>query len=237
MQYLIEKKQNEEGKNLILLTFLLKLLLLLVLLFLIIAAVLLLVPFYYHIDLAYNKGMALDLKVRWAKRFCLNGIYNNDTGFVTKFSIFGKEIILKPKNKTKQERKQKGKAGERKKHKKRKFKINDIMDKYFLEELMAFLKKILVVIKPEQLKIKLVYGFDDPFITGSVSGVVYFLESIFPDADYDISPVFDEVTADFEMVAGGKLTLGTFMVELIRFLFKKDVRNKLKNLIKAETFS
>ncbi len=237
MQYLIEENHNEEGKNLILLTFLLKLLLSLVLLFFVITAVLLLVPFYYHMDLAYNKGMALDLKVKWAKRFCLNGIYNSDAGFVTKLFIFGGEITIKPKNKAKQKKEQKDKAGEYKKHKKRKFKINDIMDKYFLEELIVFLKKILIAIKPEQLRIKLLYGFDDPFVTGSVSGIVYFLESIFPNADCDISPVFDEVTADFEMVVSGKLTLGTFMVELIRFLFKKDVRNKLKNLIKAETFS
>ena len=226
--------QNEEGEYLF---FLLKLLLILLLLFTALILIFLLIPFYYYIDLKYNEVMVLNCVVEWFKMISLKTVYNNDTGFSLKKFIFNKETRLKSNKMAKGKKRKINKDEYHKKRAKHSLRIKEVLDKDFIAKLVMHIKKVIETIKPKQFNIELAYGHEDPYITGSALGFIYFLKSFLPHADFNIQPVFDQETVDFKMIIAGKITLGIILIIAVKFIMKKSVRNKLKSMRKVETFS
>lgn len=214
--------------------------LLLILLAVVIALIVLLlaIPFDYYINVKYDKGIAENIKVLWAKLIGVKGTYDNGGALDAKLLILNKDVTLKLKRNIKEKDVKKDKEEESSTKKKRsKLSISELLDKTFLEEIFAYAKKIIAIIKPRVLSIKLVFGFDDPSITGCLSGLVYYLESILPKCDVDIQPVFDQESIYLNINAEGRITLGAILIQSLRLILKKDIRIKFKNLKKAETFS
>jgi len=214
--------------------------LLIILLAIIISLIVLLlaIPFDYYINLKYDQGIAANIKVLWARFIGVRGTYDNVGAFEAKFMIFKKEMVLKLKNNIKKKDIKKEKKEDSSTKKKRnKINMRELLDRGFLEQIFSYIKKVVAIIKPKVFNIKLVFGFDDPSITGCLSGFIYYLEAILPKGDFDIQPVFDQETIYLNMNVEGRITMGAILIQLIRLILRKDVRKKFKNLKKAETFS
>lgn len=221
----------------VILIFIGKMLLILLAIMVALICLLLVIPFEYYLNLKYDHGVVTNIKTLWAKFLGVKGTYDNTSGFGVKLIIFNKEKSLnikkdagdKPanieKNKEKHEKK-----------KSNKFNIREILDKNFLQEVFMHIKKVIAIIKPKVFNAKFVFGFDDPSITGCLSGFIYYLNELLPKAIFDIQPVYDEEIIYMNMNIEGKITLGSIVIELIKLILKKDVRRKLKNLKNVETF-
>jgi len=190
----------------------------------------LIIPFNYYINFKYDNGMTANFKLLWKKIIGIIGTYDSAGASEAKLIIFNKEIAYKFKYKFNYK-------FNYKKKEKSKGNMRDLLDKDFLKQLFSSAKKVIDIIKPEVFNVKLVYGFDDPSITGCLSGLIYYLETLLPKGDFDIQPVYDAEIIYFNMNAEGRINMGAVLVQFMRFILKKDVRNKFKNIKKAETFS
>ncbi|SHI60798.1 hypothetical protein [Lutispora thermophila] len=210
---------------------------LLILLIILIALIVLLlsVPFGYYINLKYEQGVVINIKVLWGKLLGIKGTYDNMAGFVAKIIIFNREKSLNAKKDT-EDKSINIKKNKDKHEKNSKLNIKELLDKSFLQEIISYIKKVVAIIKPKVINGKFVFGFDDPSITGCLSGLLYYLNEILPKADFHGEPVFDQEIVFMDMNIEGKIILSSIVIEFIKLVLKKDVRRKLKNLKNVETF-
>ena len=112
------------------LAFILKLFLIFLSIVFVLIALLSIIPFDYYINIKYDQGIALRIKIIWAKFLGISGTYDNAEAFASNLIIFNREIALKSNNIKKKTRvKDKVKKNDLKK--KSKFDIREILDKSF----------------------------------------------------------------------------------------------------------
>ncbi len=92
-----------------------------------------------------------------------------------------------------------------------------------LKLLIAETMRILRAIRPRQYRIDLTYGFNNPAITGEVTGI---LALIFLSAGRRavLRPDFDRQVIDGEMFIKGRIRVITLVIVLWRLYFNKDFR-------------
>lgn len=78
-------------------------------------------------------------------------------------------------------------------------------------------------ILPTKVRGTLVFGFDDPAVTGNVLAALSILYAWYGDA-LRITPVFDEKILEVEGSLKGRIRAGTLLVLLIRILLNKNFR-------------
>lgn len=195
------------------------------------------IPFDYYISFKNDQGIVLRIRILWAGFLGISGTYDINEAFRAKLIIFNREMALELKENIKKKNiiKNKDEKITLRKKDKRKI-IKEILDKGFFEEIFSYVRNMMKIIKPKTFKLKLSYGFDDPSITGCLSGLIYCLKEIIPTGNFDILPIFDEEILNINMDIDGRIRVGTILLMSLKFFLNKNVRKKFKNLKKAETF-
>jgi hypothetical protein len=71
------------------------------------------------------------------------------------------------------------------------------------------------------------YGFDDPSLTGMVSGAAAIIKAIIPNARVGLYPDFTREVLDLDFRAEGSMTVGSLAYQTIKTALKKPVRKIL----------
>jgi len=111
-----------------------------------------------------------------------------------------------------------------KKERKKKFQMPGIE---FFREAILFLKEVVRVIKPKVMTAYGFYGLDDPANTAAVSYLIILMNSIAPNAQIRLNPVFDSEMKDFQVNISGRITLMLLILIMIKYILKKEVREVL----------
>ncbi len=222
----------------VLILFLKLLLILLILLFFLIM-VFLVFPFYYYFSFGVEEKVVFNLKVIWCNIIALKGFLDGNKNMNIEILLFSKRINLPFKAKYKQKKEivtRKKEIVKRKKEQKFQFnkeKIKSLVNKEFLYTTISYVKKIIDSIKPKYFNLNALYGFDDPYITGVTSAFVYSIVSFMPNDSISINPYYPDNYLQLNIKAEGKIHFGTLFIIMISYVLNKNVRNKIKILIKG----
>ncbi|NMM63356.1 DUF2953 domain-containing protein [Clostridium sp. P21] len=105
--------------------------------------------------------------------------------------------------------------------------IKDFIKKKFISCVLSYFKDMLKIIKPDEIRIKGVYGFDDPCITGLLCGFIPIISQIIPHSDINLNPVFDDDVINIKTSICGKVFLFLIAFKTLKFVLKKDIRKIL----------
>lgn len=206
----------------------LKILLYMLLFFVGLLILLLSVPFNYSGEFQLADGIRVRCDVGWAWRLIHVAVDVADGENDVSVYILNRRI-LKIKQKTGEEIEEAG--GEKKaeeenggKKERRGPSLKELTDKCLINEVLAYLKKILKLAKPKYFHLKGTYGFDDPSLTGMTCGVLSIIRSCIPNAKIYMNPSFTEEVFELEAAAEGSMIAGILTYETIRMIFKKPVR-------------
>lgn len=225
-------------------------LLLILLAAILLAIFLLFVPVRYRVCAQYDKEQkkeAFDLRIRWLFPLFQGSVIYADKKADYKIRILG---IALPKRKKK--RSAKKQTVKEKSKKKKNYTFRAVCDKIkkicagrkawedYLHDAshqaaFSSLKKefwhLVKTCRPKKLHGTLLFGFDDPYLTGKV---LAFLSILYPwyGEDIDISPDFEHQILKGDILATGKLRLGTVAGILLRLYFKSDVMRAYEDLKK-----
>ncbi len=85
------------------------------------------------------------------------------------------------------------------------------------------LKRLLLALKPRGYSIDLLYGFDDPALTGEITGI---LSAVFLSSGKRVSlrPDFDRSIIEGELFFKGRIRIITLVIILWKLYFNKDFR-------------
>jgi len=140
--------------------------------------------------------------------------------------IFGIRIpIPKSKEKSKESKKRR-----KKEEKKKKYNYQYLMNKPFLGKIMQLILKILKHISPDELKIDIEYGFDNPADTGMLHGFVVVVLNNFPKHYIKIIPIFDRELFQGELFLKSQVFLGIIAFYALQLILSKTFRNTMKRI-------
>ncbi len=216
---------------------LLKVILIILLLLIIVITTFLLIPFYYEFIFNVDEGIDLSFKIRWAKIFAVKGFFSNREEKNIELLLFNKSIKLHSKVEKKGDKKKPRKRKKNAKHSNNRGQIKEVLDKDFIYETIKYLKKITEILKPKNINLSIVYGFEDPFATGIASGFIYSIKSLLLKGDIMAYPCFEEEVFELNANLDGKICLGSLFIRTISYIMNKKIRKKLHSLRKAETFN
>lgn len=192
-----------------------KIMLLIVIILLLIIIINLIVPISYK----FNSSVDEDIKTNGLIKVLFGFFRVEVVGENTKFKV-NLYILKKVVNEEKKVHKEKiHKVKEKKKEKNLSLSI--------ISDLVSYSKEIINIIKPNIFKVKGIYGFSDPFITGIISGTMPIIQGIVPSSDICLTPLFDEEVININIDIYGKAIPGLILIKTIRFVLKKDVRKVL----------
>lgn len=116
-----------------------------------------------------------------------------------------------------------------------KVKVNEIKAILLSEEnkrgyrkIIAALKKIGKHLKPRRIKGNILFGSDDPYVTGQIFtyfGMFYGLYG----KNFDLQADFNENRLEGEISIKGRIRLGTLLFIVVKLVLSKDVRGILKS--------
>ena len=90
-----------------------------------------------------------------------------------------------------------------------------------------YLKDIINIVKPKHINISGTYGFDNPFITGIVCGVISIINSVIPNSAVNIKPEFKDEVYDIKINGYGKVVGFIVLSRTLRFIIDKEVRKNI----------
>jgi len=191
------------------------------------ALLLLLIPVSYKGQLVTADGFKAEVAVGWAwKLLGINAEMEGEAVNVT-LRVFNRRIFRfrGGKGPVVEESEEKAAEEEKKEQKqKRDFSIKDVANKAFIEEITGYFKRVLGIIKPKYLHLYGTYGFEDPSVTGILSGAVGIIRSTVPDARIFLTPDFTREVIELDICAEGSMTAGSLVYQTVRTLFRKPVR-------------
>ncbi len=200
-----------------------------ILLFIIGLLILLLcIPFNYAGELRLADGMRVRCSVGWAWRLIRIGIEMEDGESDAAVYLFDRRVMKFRQRSTEAKDQQADKKKPDEKHEEKKEKrrtgLKDLMDRSLLNEMLAYLKKLLRLARPDYFRMDGIYGFEDPSLTGMVCGGLSALQSFIPHGRINMQPSFTEEVLEVEIEAEGSMLVGALTYETIRTLLKKPVR-------------
>lgn len=221
-----------------------KILLKILLLLCVFMIILFIIPFKYDLNFDIENGIYFSFKVRWTNFLSLTGLLNKEEKEFGIF-LFNKALKLPNFKRRKSNRNKdvqfkdntieyiKEKEGERKEKFSKQSgikKLKDIIDKDFINATIDFLKSIIIVLKPQRLYIKIIYGCFDPYITGIISGFIYHMDSFIPSDSLMIEPCFDDEIFELNSEIAGEISIGSLIIKTSSYILNKNVRCKIKVL-------
>jgi hypothetical protein len=193
----------------------LKILLFLIITLLALLLLMLIIPFTYSFSAFSKEKTIIHMKAHWI--FLRAEISLEDWSTHVKINIMGRNV--KSGHVKKKIRKKPAK-----KERKKRLEMPGIE---FFREAIMFLKEVVRVIKPKVVTANGFYGFDDPANTAAVSYLITLLNSIAPNAQIRLNPVFDTDIKDFQVNVSGRIPLILLVFIMIKYILKKEVREVL----------
>lgn len=213
----------------VILLIILKILLYLLLFLLGLALLLLIIPVNYRGQVLTAEGFRAQLAFGWAGK--LLGISAEIEGedYNITLRMLNKRV-LKLKGKGQEGKKEKSEEKTEKKEKNKTKKgpgLKEITDRTLIDEILKYFKGVLNIVKPKYMHLYGTYGFDDPSLTGMVSGAAAIIKAMIPHARVGLYPDFTRVIIDLDLCAEGSMTVGSLAYQTIRTALKKPVRKIL----------
>lgn len=214
----------------VILLIILKIFLYLLLLLLGLALLLLIIPVNYRGQVLTAEGLRVQLAFGWAGK--LLGISAEIEGedYDIALRILNKKVYThKGKGQEAEKERSEGKTEKKAKDSKRKkgpgFK--ELTDRTLINEILEYFKRVLNIIKPKYMYLYGTYGFDDPSLTGMVSGAAAIIKAMIPHGRVGLYPDFTREIIDLDLCAEGSMTVGSLAYQTIRTALKKPVRKIL----------
>ncbi|MBU3170587.1 DUF2953 domain-containing protein [Clostridium estertheticum] len=188
----------------------------------------LIIPFEYYISSKIDEKINVDITLLFFKKIIKVMVRHEDTKETFLIKIMGLRIIRKeiksPGIKIEKEEMEKNNKNSKKKSS---FNIRDYIEREFINDLINYFKDIINIVKPKTVKINGVYGFDDPSLTGMICGIIPLISNLIPKSDINLQPVFDDEIIEIECDVHGKISLLSAIIKTLRFVFKKNNRQKI----------
>ncbi|MPQ30689.1 DUF2953 domain-containing protein [Clostridium estertheticum] len=188
----------------------------------------LIIPFEYYISSKIDEKINVDITLLFLKKIIKVMVRHEDTKETFLIKIMGLRIIRKeiksPGIKIEKEEMEKNNKNSKKKNN---FNIKDYIEREFINDLINYFKDIINIVKPKTVKINGVYGFDDPSLTGMICGIIPLISNLIPKSDINLQPVFDDEIIEIECDVHGKISLLSAIIKTLRFVFKKNNRQKI----------
>ncbi|MBU3072067.1 DUF2953 domain-containing protein [Clostridium estertheticum] len=188
----------------------------------------LIIPFEYYISSKIDEKINVDITLLFLKKIIKVMVRHEDTKETFLIKIMGLRIIRKeiksPGIKIEKEEMEKNNKNSKKKNN---FNIKDYIEREFINDLINYFKDIINIVKPKTVKINGVYGFDDPSLTGMICGIIPLISNLIPKSDINLQPVFDDEIIEIECDVHGKISLLSAIIKTLRFVFKKNSRQKI----------
>lgn len=197
------------------LSLILKTLLFLTITLLVLLMLILIIPFTYSFSAISKEKTIIHMEAHWI--FLRAEMSLEDWSPRMKINVLGRNV--KSGHHEKKIRKKPPK-----KKRKKKFQMPGIA---FFSEAILFLKEVVSVIKPKVMTAYGFYGLDDPANTAAVSYIIILVNSIAPNAQIRLNPVFDSEAKDFQVNISGRITLIVLIFIMIKYVLKKEVREVL----------
>ena len=179
------------------------------------------VPIFFHLQVRKYNDLVLCVKVNWL----FNAIYchikkEGDQNLVIILKIFGLQIHLK------EERAKKKKKEKIKKEKK--FDFRALLNKPFLTKVFQFIKKVLKHIVPQEFRVRLSYGFDNPANTGILCGFIALFSTYYSRYDIYLDPIFDQEILEGELFLKSRLFCFVITYYILQLVLSKTFRKTIK---------
>ncbi len=190
----------------------LKLVFILLLVLIVMLFLILLIPFDYRISALLKEKPSFSFHIHWVL-FQVE-ILLEDMKFFVKVRIFRRIIVNESLKKSLQKKTVK-------KATKSNFKMPGMA---FFKEFLKFSKEVLNMLKPKEMTAFGYYGMNDPAHTAMVSAIIQLFSKLAPWAQIGLEPVFESEMTDVEINIYGRIRLIVFVWILIKYLFKREVR-------------
>ena len=102
--------------------------------------------------------------------------------------------------------------------------IKEFIDKKFISIALNYIKRVVRIVKPKRTKIYGSFGFDDPSYTGMTFGFISALKGIFPKANINLKPLYNEEVLDITIQAIGKVQIARILILTLATMLKKPIR-------------
>lgn len=174
------------------------------------------VPIFFHLQVSRYNDLILWAKINWF----FNAIYchikkEGDQNLVIILNIFGLQIHLKE-----------GRA--KKKRKEKKYYFKALLNKPFLTKAFQFIKRVLKHIVPQEFRVRLSYGFDNPANTGILCGFIALFSAYFSGYDIFLNPIFDQEILEGELFLKGRLFCFVITYYILQLVLSKTFRKTIK---------
>lgn len=189
-------------------------------------------PFYYDGQLMLVEGVSGNFTFGWPwQLFTVKGNVEKDVSSFGLYFLNYKILNFRESSmKVKKEIKEKEavvKEVIEKAERRSRITTKDLLERNFVNEVFGYLKKIFGILKPRNLYLRGVYGFEDPALTGFASGVISIAKSCFPNATIYLEPTFYDEVLRLDFKARGRIVLAPLMYQTIKTVLRKPVRRLL----------
>ena len=179
------------------------------------------VPIFFHLQVSKYNDLILCAKINWL----FNAIYcyikkEGDQNLVIILKIFGLQIHLK-EGRAKKKKKKKIK-------KEKKFDFRALLNKPFLAKVFQFIKKVLKHIVPQEFRVRLSYGFDNPANTGILCGFIALFSTYYSRYDIYLDPIFDQEILEGELFLKSRLFCFVITYYILQLVLSKTFRKTIK---------
>lgn len=106
----------------------------------------------------------------------------------------------------------------------KRLRISEMLDRTLLSIMLEYIRSIINIMKPKELFLSGVYGFEDPASTGMICGAIAVIKGIFPSKNICFNPDFTREVLEIELHTAGNVRLGALMFKTIKTILKKPIR-------------
>ncbi len=179
------------------------------------------VPIFFHLQVRKYNDLVLCVKVNWLfiPFYCCIEKRGSQKP-VTIVRILGLKVPIE-RERAKKKKKEKIK-------KEKKFDFRALLNKPFLTKVFQFIKKVLKHIVPQEFRVRLSYGFDNPANTGILCGFIALFSAYFSGYDICLNPVFDQEILEGELFLKGRLFCFVITYYILQLVLSKTFRKTIK---------
>jgi len=178
------------------------------------------VPIFFHLQVNKYNELILWVKINWL----FNAIYchikkEGDQNLAIILKIFGVQIHLKE-----------GKVEKKKEKiiKEKKYDFRALLNQPFLTKAFQFIKKVLKHILPQEFRVRLSYGFDNPANTGILCGFIALFSVYYSGYDIYLNPIFDQEILEGELFLKGRIFCFVITYYILQLVLSKTFRKTIK---------
>ena len=179
------------------------------------------VPIFFHLQVSKYNSLLLWIKVSWLfNAFCCYIEKRGSQKPVAIVRILGLKIPI-----------ERGRAQKKKKEKikkEKKFDFKALLNKPFLAKVFQFIIKVLKHIVPQEFRVRLSYGFDNPANTGILCGFIALFSAYFSGYDIYLNPIFDQEILEGELFLKGRLFSFVITYYILQLVLSKTFRKTIK---------